>query len=75
MENDIDVTIQNIRLINKATFKFQMLHVHGHQDDKSSTLSPIAEINVHMNELAGQHVERILQADTDTSEPTMFPSQ
>jgi len=75
MENDIDVTIQNIRLINKAKFNFRMIHVHGHQDDNSSKLSPIADINVQMDELAGQHVEEILKVDIDTSEPTMFPSQ
>ena len=53
-----------------------MLHVHGHQDDTDpNNLSPIAKINVHMDELVGQHIEKVIASNSDTSEPTLFPSQ
>ena len=38
-------------------------------------ITKIAAINVKMDALAGQHVGRLLSADIDTSEPTLFPSQ
>ena len=76
IENDIDVTIQNIRLLKKSKFTYQMMHVHGHQDNTdSNNLTPIAKINVHMDELVGQHIENVIASTTDTSEPTLFPSQ
>ena len=53
-----------------------MMHVHGHQDDTDpGNLSPIAKINVHMDELVGQHIENVIASNSDTSEPTLFPSQ
>ena len=52
------------------------MHVHGHQDDHNrDQLNPIAEINVLMDQLAGEHIERVLSSSSDTSEPTLFPSQ
>ena len=53
-----------------------MVHVHGHQDDTDpGNLSPIAKINVHMDDLAGQHIENDIASNADTSESTLFPSQ
>ena len=75
LENDIDVTVQNVRLLQKAKFNFRMEHVHGHQDDHSKDLSPIANINVQMDELVGQHIEQLLTSNIDTSEAHFFPSQ
>ena len=53
-----------------------MTYVHGHQDDHldEDELPPEAAINVEMDELAGEHMTRILQANLDTSEPSLFPS-
>lgn len=76
IENDMDVTIQNVRLMKKSKFTYSMLHVHGHQDNKNpENISPIAAINIEMDELAGEQVERVIKSTHDTSKPTLFPSQ
>ena len=76
LENDIDVTIQNVRLTKKSLFNYSLAHIHGHQDDKhkKTELSPIAKINVEMDKIAGEFIDQ-LNKNTDHSEPLFFPTQ
>ena len=77
LENDMDATIQNNRIMTKALFKYSMSHVYGHQDNSNNNdeISPIGMINIEMDRLAGIHIEKMIRADTNTSEPMFFPSQ
>ena len=57
-------------------FNYSLAHVHGHQDDKNKTseLSPVAKINIEMDQLAGEFIDH-LNKQTDHSEPLFFPIQ
>ena len=76
LENDMDVTIQNVRIVKKSLINHSMFHVHRHQDKNNDkkNLSPIARINVEMNELVGNFLHD-LDLSKDYSEPVPFPSQ
>ena len=76
LENDMDVTIQNVRIVKKSLIYFSMSHVHGHQDNNTDkkNLPPIARINVEMDELIGNFLHD-LDLSKDYSKPLPFPSQ
>ena len=54
---------------------YQMTHIYEHQDDYTSKLSPIVAINDQIENLAGEHIDRVLQSDYETNEPYLFSSQ
>ena len=76
MHKAIDVTIQNVWLVQKSIFNYSLEHVHGHQDVnmEKSELSPIAKINVEMDILAGEYLSPLDKSQT-FHEPLAFPSQ
>lgn len=77
LEDDIDVTLQNAKLVKNTKFTYRLSHLHGHQDDHNDEddLSPEAIINTRMDKLVGEHVERLIRDDTNTQEPGVFPTQ
>lgn len=52
-----------------------MTHIYEHQNDYTSKLSPIVAINDQIENLAGEHIDRVLQSDYETNEPYLFSSQ
>ena len=77
MENDIDVTIEMIRLTRKCVTQLSVVHVDGHQDlqKDEDDLTPIQKINITMDHMAGQHVREAIRTNTNINASMFLPTQ
>ena len=77
LENDSDVTIELLHTIHNSKINFSVAHVKGHQDDDAdpNELTPIANINIRMDEEAGTFIESLLATRISNSIPPQLPSQ
>ena len=81
IENDIDVTIEFIKTIQKAHVHIQVEHIKGHQDDgvddgSDKSLDPIAAINVQMDSIVGNYINDLLLSRYEQALlPMALPSQ
>ena len=77
LEIDIDITIEINRIIRKSKVNMKVEHVHGHQDTrkKNDKLTPLEEINVLMDEIAGDHVRSMISRNSNTNLPFFLISQ
>ena len=76
-DNDMDVILENSRLLKRLRIKFVPTHVHGHQDriHDHKELSAEAKLNIRMDELASEFLKSPPEHLTPSNKPVLFPAQ
>ena len=77
INDDIDVIIENSRLLRKIPITVPPTHVHGHQDrhKKFEELDDVVKLNVHMDTLAVYFLDHNPPNLEPSPIPLLFPSQ
>ena len=75
--DDIDVIIENNRILRKISINVIPTHVYGQQDRHTAydDLDDIAKLNVYMDNLAGDFLDHTSPHLEPSEEPILFPSQ